>query len=112
MLEIELKFQIPLADQEPLYQVFVAKNARAVSLYAKYYDTPDRHLAQQKISLRQRLENAHWIQTLKAPSQNHLERFELEIDLGELDNPALDLDIYDCHPHAKKIIQKYAGSRN
>ena len=109
MLEIELKFQIPLADQEPLYQVFVAKNARAVSLYAKYYDTPDRHLARQKISLRQRLENAHWIQTLKAPSHNHLERFELEIDLGELDNPALDLDIYDCHPHAKKLFKNTLG---
>ncbi len=50
--------------------------------YAQYYDTPERHLAQQHISLRQRLEDTHWIQTLKASSEHHLERFELEIDLG------------------------------
>lgn len=102
MLEIELKFQIPLAYQKQLYQVFLSENARAVSLYAKYYDTPERHLAKQKISLRQRLENKHWIQTLKAPSHHHLERFELEIDLGEIDDPSLDLDVYSAYPQAQK----------
>lgn len=55
MNEIELKFQIPLTEQKRLYQWFLSKNARSVALYAKYYDTPERHLAQQHICLRQRL---------------------------------------------------------
>ena len=111
MLEVELKFQIPLSHQKQIYQLFLSKNARPISLYAKYYDTPERHLAEQKISLRQRLEGTHWIQTLKAPSGHHLERFELEIDLGELDNPALDLQIYQSNPQAKKLLQQVLGKQ-
>jgi inorganic triphosphatase YgiF len=111
MLEVELKFQIPLPYQKQIYQFFLSKNARPISLYAKYYDTPERHLAEQKISLRQRLEDTHWIQTLKAPSGHHLERFELEIDLGELDNPALDLQIYQSNPQAKKLLQQVLGKQ-
>ncbi|TCB55857.1 CHAD domain-containing protein [Acinetobacter terrestris] len=111
MLEVELKFQIPLPYQKQIYQFFLSKNARPISLYAKYYDTPERHLAEQKISLRQRLEDTHWIQALKAPSGHHLERFELEIDLGELDNPALDLQIYQSNPQAKKLLQQVLGKQ-
>ena len=111
MLEVELKFQIPLSQQKQIYQLFLSKNARPISLYAKYYDTLERHLAEQKISLRQRLEDTHWIQTLKAPSGHHLERFELEIDLGELDNPALDLQIYQSNPQAKKLLQQVLGKQ-
>ena len=111
MLEVELKFQIPLSYQKQIYQFFLSKNARPISLYAKYYDTLERHLAEQKISLRQRLENTHWIQTLKAPSGHHLERFELETDLGELDNPALDLKIYRSNPQAKKLLQQVLGKQ-
>ena len=105
MNEIELKFQIPLTEQKRLYQWFLSKNARSVALYAKYYDTPERHLAQQHICLRQRLQDKTWIQTLKAPSQHQLKRFELEINLGELDNPTLDLNIYHAHPKAQKILK-------
>ena len=65
MNEIELKFQIPLTEQKRLYQWFLSKNARSVALYAKYYDTPERHLAQQHICLRQRLQGKTWIQTSK-----------------------------------------------
>lgn len=111
MLEVELKFQIPLSHQKQIYQFFLSKNARPISLYAKYYDTPERHLAEQKISLRQRLEDMHWIQTLKAPSGHHLERFELETDLGELDNPALDLKIYRSNTQAQKLLQQVLGKQ-
>jgi len=111
MLEVELKFQIPLSHQKQIYQLFLSKNARPISLYAQYYDTPERHLAEKKISLRQRLEDTHWIQTLKAPSEHHLERFELEIDLGELDRPALDLEIYQSNPQAKKLLHHILGKQ-
>ncbi|MDN5512858.1 CYTH and CHAD domain-containing protein [Acinetobacter sp.] len=111
MLEVELKFQIPASHQEKLYQLFLNKNARLISLYAKYYDTPERHLAQQKISLRQRLEDDHWIQTLKAPSDHSLQRFELETYLGKLENPSLDLEIYQSHAKAKQLLQKALGKQ-
>lgn len=111
MLEVELKFQIPASDQEKLYQLFLNKNARLISLYAKYYDTPERHLAEKNISLRQRLEDDHWIQTLKAPSDHSLQRFELETDLGKLENPSLDLEIYQSHAKAKQLLQKALGKQ-
>ena len=111
MLEVELKFQVPLSQQKQIYQLFLSKNVRPISLYAQYYDTPERHLAEQKISLRQRLEDTHWIQTLKAPSCHHLERFELEIDLGELDHPDLDLEAYQSNPQAKKLLQQVLGKQ-
>lgn len=111
MLEVELKFQIPASDQEKLYQLFLNKNARLISLYAKYYDTPERHLAQKNISLRQRLEDGHWIQTLKAPSDHSLQRLELETDLGKLENPDLDLEIYQSHAKAKQLLQKALGKQ-
>ena len=111
MLEVELKFQIPAQHQKKLYQLFLAKNAQPRSLFAQYYDTPERHLAQQHISLRQRLEDTHWIQTLKASSEHHLERFELEIDLGPLEHPALNLEIYQSHPQAKKVLEHALGKQ-
>jgi triphosphatase len=111
MLEVELKFQIPASHQEKLYQLFLNKNARLISLYAKYYDTPERHLAQQKISLRQRLEDNHWIQTLKAPCNHSLQRFELEKDLGELKDPTLDLKIYPSNSQAKQLLQNALGKQ-
>ncbi|MFH7764528.1 CHAD domain-containing protein [Acinetobacter sp. BSP-28] len=111
MLEIELKFQIPASHQEKLYQLFLNKNARLISLYAKYYDTPERHLAEKNISLRQRLEDDHWIQTLKAPSDHSLQRFELESDLGKLKDPDLDLKIYQSDSKAKQLLQNALGKQ-
>ena len=111
MLEVELKFQIPASDQEKLYQLFLNKNARLISLYAKYYDTPERHLAKKNISLRQRLEDGHWIQTLKAPSDHSLQRLELETELGKLENPDWDLEIYQSHAKAKQLLQKALGKQ-
>ena len=105
MLEVELKFQIPASHQDKLHHVFVSKRAKMQNLHAKYYDTPERHLAKNKISLRQRLEGTHWVQTLKLPSDHHLKRFELEIDLGELAQPVLDFSIYTSHPEAKRILK-------
>lgn len=111
MLEVELKFQIPASHQEKLYQLFLNKNARVMSLYAKYYDTLERHLAQKNISLRQRLEDGHWMQTLKAPSDHSLQRFELETDLGKLENPHIDLAIYQSHSKAKALLHNALGKQ-
>ncbi|CAB1214217.1 CYTH and CHAD domain-containing protein [Acinetobacter bouvetii] len=111
MLEVELKFQIPASHQDKLYQLFLNKNARLISLYAKYYDTPERHLAKKNISLRQRLEDDHWIQTLKAPSDQSFQRFELESDLGKSKDPTLDLKVYESNSKAKQLLQNALGKQ-
>lgn len=111
MQEVELKFQIPLSHQKKLYQLFLAKDASPISLYAQYYDTPEHHLAKNNMSLRLRLEGTHWIQTLKASSHHHLERFELEVDLGALKKPILDLEIYQSYPQAKERLQHTLGKQ-
>ncbi len=107
MSEIELKFQIP-HNYRAAFEIAFKKNklVQQQRLWAKYYDSPDQHLAQQRIALRQRLEGDIWRQTLKAPSPQHYERFELEHELGH-DAPELcDLACYENHKQARKILKK------
>lgn len=104
MTEIELKFQIPDARRNALLKALDPKKSESISLQARYYDTTDRLLAQHGIALRQRLEGTRWVQTLKA-SKTHIERFEHNHDLGELQQPpALDLSIYDAAPEARQLL--------
>ncbi len=105
MVEVELKFQIPEARRTALLKAVDPKKSEKIHLQAKYYDTPDRTLAHKRAALRQRLEGSHWIQTLKAAGKSHIERFEHNIDLGELDSaPPLDLAVYAAHPEAQSIL--------
>ena len=106
MVEVELKFQIPEARRMALLKAIDPKKSEQIQLKAKYYDTPDKLMAQQHAALRQRLEGSRWIQTLKAAGKSHIERFEHNIDLGELaDAPSLNLAIYEQHPEAAQILQ-------
>lgn len=97
MSEIELKFQIPEAFQDMIYQDFCASKVYKQRLLAHYYDTEDFQLAQQSIALRLRLEQGHWIQTLKYKTEQHIERFEFESDLGKKKQPKLNLGVYQDH---------------
>jgi Uncharacterized conserved protein len=85
MVEVELKFQIPAARRTALLKALDPKKSQQILLQAKYYDTADRQLAQHGIALRQRLEGSRWVQTLKAAGKSHIERFEHNHDLGELE---------------------------
>lgn len=107
MSEIELKFQIPHNYRAAFEKAFKKnKLVQQQRLWAKYYDSPEQHLAKQRIALRQRLEGDIWRQTLKAPSPQHYERFELEHELGH-DAPELcDLACYENHKQARKILKK------
>ena len=111
MIEVELKFQIPEARRNALLKAVDPKKSEIIQLQAKYYDTADRLLSQHGVALRQRLEGTRWIQTLKAASKSHIQRFEHNIDLGELEEaPSLDLSVYDSVPEAKTILnQALAG---
>ena len=110
MVEIELKFQISEARRTALLKALDPKKSETIQLQAKYFDTPDRLLAQDGAALRQRLEGACWIQTLKAAGKSHLHRFEHNHNLGELESsPELDLSIYEAIPEAQQILTQALG---
>ena len=112
MVEIELKFQIPEARRHALLKALDPKKAIQIPLKAKYYDTPERHLAQSHAALRQRLEGQIWVQTFKAARKNHIERFEHNVLLGEQEHaPDLDLSIYEQDAEAQMLLtQALAGN--
>jgi triphosphatase len=106
MVEIELKFQIPEARRTALLKALDPKKSQIIDLKARYFDTPERDLAQHHAALRQRLEGDIWVQTFKAARKNHIERFEHNVILGALQNtPELDLTVYDAEPEALAVLQ-------
>lgn len=100
MVEIELKFQIAESRRNALLKALDPKKSEIIQLQAKYYDTNERHLSNNRAALRQRLEGERWIQTLKTAGQSHLHRFEHNIDLGNKTPETLDLEQYQQHPEA------------
>ncbi|MEY2685975.1 MAG: hypothetical protein RL375_173 [Pseudomonadota bacterium] len=97
MPEIELKFQVPTQARAAVHRAVATASARATRLRARYYDTPDRRLAQAGIALRLRLEGDVWVQTLKAQATS-LQRLEHEVVLRETgDDARLDLSRHAGH---------------
>ncbi|WP_347453893.1 CYTH domain-containing protein [Acinetobacter thermotolerans] len=112
MVEVELKFQIPAARRNALLKALDPKKSQQIQLQAKYYDTEDCLLSKNGVALRQRLEGTRWVQTLKAAGKSHIERFEHNYDLGELEQaPELDLSIYANSPEAQKILNNALGNQ-
>ena len=110
MVEVELKFQITPARRQALLKALDPKKCENIQLQAKYYDTAEKHLAQQHVALRQRLEGQNWVQTLKAAKENHIERFEHNHDLGLLAvAPDLQLEIYSQDAEASAILKRALG---
>jgi triphosphatase len=79
--EVELKFLVPAAARAAVAAEVARGTAtlQRMTLAAHYLDTEDRRLARQGIAWRLRREGRRWIQTLKAPGSNALERFEHEV---------------------------------
>ncbi len=79
--EVELKFLVPSSARAAVAVEMTrgAATNQRISLAARYLDTEDRCLARQGMAWRLRREGRQWIQTLKAPGSNALERFELEV---------------------------------
>jgi triphosphatase len=111
MLEVELKFQIPEGRRTALMKALDPKKSEQLQLQAKYYDTPNKHLATAQAALRQRLEGEYWVQTFKA-SRSHLARFEHNHDLGMLATaPDLDLTVYAADSEAEQLLHAALGDQ-
>ena len=93
MFEIELKFQVPATRQAAVLKAAATSAASATTsqLQARYFDTPDRRLAQARVALRLRLEDGVWVQTLKGRGDNGIRRLEHEVRLKDTPNPQLDI---------------------
>lgn len=113
MLEIELKFQIPEAQQKSLKQALQPDTAQSIHLQAKYFDTPERLLSKNGMALRLRKEGEDWVQTFKAAGKNHLHRIEAEVDLGICsEEPELpDLNFFAEHPEAQTLLENTLGNQ-
>ena len=101
--ETELKLHVSHTGCASFEKALHRGTVQTIHLQAMYFDTPQRHLARQKVALRLRLENEQWVQTLKlSGGDSTLTRIELN---HLRPSPALDLSVYTGTP-AESIIAK------
>lgn len=96
MIERELKLHVPTHARADIIKRLRSAKARRISLHARYYDTPERELANSGIALRMRKEGRRWMQTVKAPGPDPVSRLELNhlrpdgnLDLALYDNTSI-----------------------
>lgn len=82
MQEIKLKFQIPPEKRELIFKTLQRKAVLQKKRCAQYFDTAEFSLAQEQLSLRQHFENGCWKQTFKAPTEQQIQRFELDQNIS------------------------------
>jgi triphosphatase len=74
--ELELKFALPLSLEDSLARD--GAGDRVERVWSCYYDTADGALARARMALRVRRHGERWVQTLKADTGGHFDRFEWE----------------------------------
>jgi triphosphatase len=113
MVETELKFQVPIKSRTAVMSRLATKTARVVVLRAKYFDTPERRLAQAGLALRLRKEGRQWVQALKGPGQSALHRTEHEVHVDALNGePGIDITRHAGTPAARALAAALSdGSR-
>ena len=101
-LEIELKLHVPDTSLAGLEKALARGKVNRVELRDLYFDTLDRQLALQQVSLRLRLENNRWVQTIKIKTSS----FSTRIEYNHFrPRPELDLDLYQ-NTVAEKFISQ------
>jgi triphosphatase len=103
MSEIELKFGVLPSRAGAIDAALRRAGARRLALESRYFDTPDRRLADAGLALRLRRSSGLWEQTLKAPAQGLGERLEenvLRPGRWGADGPPLDPTLHDATPAA------------
>lgn len=111
-MEIELKLSLDGKATERWKAQLQAQGAELQRLYAIYFDTDDGRLAAAGLSLRLRSENGRWVQTLKAPGDDAVERLEHEValDAPADPTPALDLQRHDGTPAGSALADACLGA--
>jgi len=91
--DLVMRSSVTAERRAALARAVATSSARVVRLRARYFDTPDRRLAAAGFALRLRLEDRHWVQTLKGRGDGLMQRLEHEVAVpGALRTPpALDL---------------------
>ena len=82
MSEYEVKLAVPATTRQGLLRELSEGDVETVALHAIYFDTPGASLSSRHVSLRVRREGDEWVQTLKAPGDSTLDRFEDNVPLG------------------------------
>lgn len=113
MIEIELKFQVPVAAREAVARAMASGRSERTRLQAVYFDTPDRRLAAAGAAVRLRLEGARWVQTAKAGDPHGMQRHEHNAPVdGAADGPppTLDLARHQGTPVGDLLARALAGA--
>jgi inorganic triphosphatase YgiF len=82
MHEVELKLQVPPQRRDALESALGVTRWQHMPLRAHYFDTADTLLAKHGFSLRLRKQGERWVQTLKGPGKQPMQRLEDEVDFG------------------------------
>jgi inorganic triphosphatase YgiF len=111
-MEVELKLSLDSEAAARWKAQLLAQGAERQVLRAIYFDTDDSRLAAAGFSLRLRRENGRWVQTLKAPGKDAVERLEHEVALDTLadDTPALDLQRHHGTPAGAALADVRLGA--
>lgn len=111
-MEIELKLSLDSEAAARWKAQLQAHGAERQVLRAVYFDTDDSRLAAAGLSLRLRCENGRWVQTLKAPGKDAVERLEDEValDAPADDTPALDLQRHHGTPAGAALADVRLGA--
>jgi triphosphatase len=115
-IETELKFQIPADALTSVQRAVLTARSSTVQLRARYFDTPDRRLAQAGLALRLRQEGTRWVQTLKGCGAGALHRMEHEVEIS-VENarkrshsaPALDITRHDGSAAGNALAKALRG---
>ncbi len=90
-MEVELKFQVPLARRAALRRAVATPTVQRTRLQAVYADTADDRLSAAGLALRLRKEGRLWVQTLKGRGDGLMQRLEHEVPLpAQHGEPLLD----------------------
>jgi triphosphatase len=111
-MEIELKLNLDSEASERWKAQLHVQGAERQRLRAIYFDTDDSRLAAAGLSLRLRCENGRWVQTLKAPGKDAVERLEHEVALDAAADrtPALNLQRHNGTPAGAALADMRLGA--
>lgn len=93
MAELELKFQVPPERRNEVMRAMKAGRVERIHLQARYHDTEDDLLGQNRLALRLRQEGRAWVQTLKGSTGHVAERAEHDVALSRVPRGGPTLDV-------------------